>query len=238
MGHLSDIIPSPGKSYHIVIDRRTRPCGSRDAGRIIRLGNVEMFTGLVEILGRVERVVDEGQGRRFVLRWPGLESPLEIGASVAVNGCCLTVIAAEGETFTMQAGPETLLRTNLGTKRAGDPVNFERSLRVGDRLGGHFVQGHVDCTATMVERRTEGEWEFVRYRLDDPRWTELMVEKGSIAVDGVSLTIVEVDGDRFSVMLIPHTLAVTTLGSVQIGEKVNIETDMLAKHVRKLLGRE
>lgn len=197
-----------------------------------------MFTGLVEVLGRVERVIDEGEGRRFVFRWPGLAEPLEIGASVAVNGCCLTVIEADGETFAMQAGPETLLRTNLGFKQAGDPVNFERSLRVGDRLGGHFVQGHVDGTATLAERRTEGEWEFLRFRLDAPRWTELMVEKGSIAVDGVSLTIVDVDSESFSVMLIPHTLAVTTLGSVGVGEKVNIETDMLAKHVRKLMGME
>lgn len=194
-----------------------------------------MFTGLVEALGRIDQVIDEGEGRRFVLRWPGLNAPLEIGASVAVNGCCLTVVAADGETFAMQAGPETLLRTNLGAKRAGDPVNFERSLRVGDRLGGHFVQGHVDCTAALAERRTEGEWEFLRFRLDDPRWTELMVEKGSIAVDGVSLTIVDVDAESFSVMLIPHTLSATTLGAVRIGEKVNVETDMLAKHVRKLL---
>ncbi len=196
-----------------------------------------MFTGLVEALARLERVVEEGEGRRFVLRWPGLDASPEIGASVAVNGCCLTVVAAEGQTFEVQAGPETLQRTNLGSKHVGDPVNVERSLRVGDRLGGHFVQGHVDGTATLIERRTEGEWEFLRYRLDAPRWTELMVEKGSVAVDGVSLTIVDVDAETFSVMLIPHTLAMTTLGSVVPGEKVNIETDMLAKHVRKLMGK-
>ena len=193
-----------------------------------------MFTGLVECLGRVDRVDDEGSGRRLTIAWPGVEAPLTIGESVAVNGCCLTVVAAEGETFELQAGPETLLRTNLGETRPGDVVNLERSLRVGDRLGGHFVQGHVDTTAALRERRAEGEWEFLAFGLDR-EWTELMVEKGSIAVDGVSLTLVDVGPDGFSVMLIPHTLVVTTLGRLRPGDRVNIEADMLAKHVRKLL---
>ncbi len=193
-----------------------------------------MFTGLVECLGRVDRADEEGSGRRLTIAWPGLDAPLTIGESVAVNGCCLTVVAAGGETFELQAGPETLLRTNLGDKRPGDPVNLERSLRVGDRLGGHFVQGHVDTTAVLRERRTEGEWEFLAFRLD-PEWTPLMVEKGSVAVDGVSLTLVGVEAEGFSVMLIPHTLAVTTLGRLRPGDRVNIEADMLAKHVRKLL---
>jgi riboflavin synthase len=195
-----------------------------------------MFTGLVEALGEVERAAEEGAGRRLAIRWPGLAGPLALGESVAVNGCCLTVVAASGEAFEVQAGPETLLRTNLGTKAAGDRVNLERSLRVGDRLGGHFVQGHVDATAALRERRTEGEWEFLAFALD-PAWAELMVEKGSVAVDGVSLTLVEVGRDGFSVMLIPHTLAATTLGTLAVGDRVNIEADMLAKHVKKLLGR-
>ena len=118
-------------------------------------------------------------------------------------------MSSEGSTFDVQAGPETLLRTNLGSKQVGDPVNLERSLRVGDRLGGHFVQGHVDTTASLVERRPDGEWDFLAFALD-PAWTPLMVPKGSIAVDGVSLTLVDVAPDRFSVMLIPHTLAATT----------------------------
>ena len=195
-----------------------------------------MFTGLVEVLGRVEQAIAEGPGRRLILRWPGLAEPLTVGESVAVNGCCLTVIEAQGERFTVQAGPETLLRTNLGDLCAGSPVNLERALRVSDRLGGHFVQGHVDCTATLVERRPEGEWDFLEFRLDST-WTALMVEKGSVAVDGVSLTIVALKPDEFSVMLIPHTLTVTTLGSLQVGDRVNIETDLLAKHVRQLLSR-
>ena len=195
-----------------------------------------MFTGLVEVLGRVERVALENAGRRFTLRWPGLTEGLAIGESVAVNGCCLTVVAAEGERFEVQAGPETLLRTNLGEKAEGDRVNFERSLRVGDRLGGHFVQGHIDTTATLRERRQEGEWEFLSFTLDST-WTPLLVPKGSIAVDGVSLTLVDVWPDGFSIMLIPHTLAVTTLGVIKVGDRVNVETDILAKHVAKLLGK-
>jgi riboflavin synthase len=193
-----------------------------------------VFTGLVEALGRIERVVAEGPGRRFRLSWPELVEPLAIGESIAVNGCCLTVVTAEGERFDAQAGPETLARTNLGEKVEGDRVNLERSLRVGDRLGGHFVQGHVDTTATLRDRRREGDWEFLAFAID-PAWTVLMVEKGSIAVDGVSLTLVDVTTDGVSVMLIPHTLAVTTLGLLRPGDRVNIEADMLAKHVRKLM---
>ena len=193
-----------------------------------------MFTGLVEALGRIESVAVEGPGRRYTIAWPGLGEPLALGESVAVNGCCLTVVAAEGERFDLQAGPETLVRTNLGDRVAGDRVNLERSLRAGDRLGGHFVQGHVDATATLRERKPDGEWEFLSFAVD-PEWTPLMVPKGSIAVDGVSLTLTEVGPADFAVMLIPHTLAATTLGALRVGDRVNLEADMLAKHVRKLL---
>jgi riboflavin synthase len=194
-----------------------------------------VFTGLVEALGRVERVVEEGPGRRLTLLWSGLSEPLTIGDSVAVNGCCLTVVAAEGARFAVEAGPETLRRTNLGDTAAGDPVNLERALRVGDRLGGHFVQGHVDATAVLRARRPDADWDVLAFGID-PAWTPLMVPKGSIAVDGVSLTLVDVAADGFTVMLIPHTLAVTTLGALEPGGRVNIEVDILAKHVAKLLG--
>ena len=127
-----------------------------------------------------------------------------------------------------------MARTNLGVKHPGDRVNLERALRVGDRLGGHFVQGHIDTTAILRERRHDGDWEFLAFEID-PAWTSLMVPKGSIAVDGVSLTLVDVTRDGFSVMLIPHTLAVTTLGTLAAGDRVNIETDMIAKHVAKLM---
>ncbi|MGE3818339.1 MAG: riboflavin synthase [Isosphaeraceae bacterium] len=175
----------------------------------------------------------------MTLSWPGLGAsgdPLALGESLAVNGCCLTVVAADRGTdaFELQAGPETLLRTNLGDLSSGHPVNLERALRAGDRLGGHFVQGHVDATAILVERRTAGEWEFLGFE-HEPCWSALMVPKGSIAVDGVSLTLVDVTPGRFSVMLIPHTLAVTTLGTLRPGDRVNLECDMLAKHVRALL---
>ena len=194
-----------------------------------------MFTGLVEALGIVEGVEVEGPGRRLTIRWPDLAKPLALGESVATNGCCLTIVKSVGERFEVQAGPETLDRTNLGDKTVGDRLNLERSLRVGDRLGGHFVQGHVDATAVLVEREPTAEWDFLRFRLD-PEWLPLLVPKGSIAVDGVSLTLVEVFADGFSVMLIPHTLSVTTLGLLKPGDRANVETDMLAKHVRKLLG--
>ncbi len=198
--------------------------------------DTRVFTGLVEVLGQVQGVVEENAGKRLTLLWPGLTDPLAIGESLAVNGCCLTIVASDGERFEVQAGPETLERTNLGEKRAGDRINLERSLRIGDRLGGHFVQGHIDTTAALRQRRQEGEWEFLAFTLD-PAWTPLLVSKGSIAVDGVSLTLVDVWTDGFSVMLIPHTLAVTTLGILKLGDRVNIETDILAKHVAKLLGK-
>lgn len=195
-----------------------------------------MFTGLVEALGRIESAADEPGGRRFAVRWDGLDAPLAIGESVAVNGCCLTVVTAGPGRFEVQAGPETLVRTNLGARGPGDPVNLERSVRVGDRLGGHIVQGHVDATAVLRERRREGEFEFFAFDVD-PSWTVLMVEKGSIAVDGVSLTLVGVEPAGFSIMLIPHTLAATTLGTLRPGDRANVEADILAKHVQKLLGQ-
>ncbi len=196
-----------------------------------------MFTGLVEALGRVEQVCDERDGRRITLVWPDLPAldPIKIGESIAVNGCCLTVIRSSGAEFDVQAGPETLDRTNLSGRKPGDLVNLERALKVGDRLGGHFVQGHVDATAVLRERRRQGDWEFLEFDIE-PSWTKLMVNKGSIAIDGISLTLVDVQAARFSVMLIPHTLGVTTLGSSAVGDRVNIEVDMLAKHVRKLMG--
>lgn len=194
-----------------------------------------MFTGLVEILGTVTRVADTGAGRRLTIS-DRMASTLAVGESVAVNGACLTVVGLRGDEFDFDVGPETLIKTDLGALKAGDRVNLERSLRVGDRLGGHFVQGHVDGVGTIDARTRQGEWEDVWFCCP-AELTRLMVPKGSIAVDGVSLTLVNVDADRFSVMLIPHTQVMTTLGFKQPGDPVNIETDMLAKHVAKLLGK-
>jgi riboflavin synthase len=195
-----------------------------------------MFTGLVETLGRVDRLDPDGSGGvTLVIAAPALAVDLAVGESVAVNGACLTVVQHDTATCRFQTGPETLRRTNLGELAVGDPVNLERALRVGDRLGGHFVQGHVDAVGEIVERRREGDWELVWFGCP-PELAQQMVSKGSVTVDGVSLTLVDVARDRFSVALIPHTLAQTTLGVKAKGAKVNLETDILAKHVWRCLG--
>jgi riboflavin synthase len=194
-----------------------------------------MFTGLVESLGTITRANNTGAGRRLTVR-DVIGPQLAIGVSIAVNGACLTVVEVRGDEFTFKVGPETLLKTNLGALGAGDRVNLERSLKVGDRLGGHFVQGHVDAVGTIDARNRNGEWEDVWFRCP-AELTRLMVPKGSVAVDGISLTLVNVQTERFSVMLIPHTQAMTTLGFKKPGEPVNLEADMLAKHVAKLLGK-
>jgi riboflavin synthase len=195
-----------------------------------------MFTGLVEKCGTVETLTPDGHGGiRLRIRENAIAPGLVLGESVAVNGACLTVVEIDSGTFDFQVGPESLQRTNLGQLQLGSRVNLERSLKVGDRLGGHFVQGHVDALGTILSRERSGEWEMVWFSC--PReMTRLMVEKGSIAVDGVSLTLVEVREDRFLIMLIPHTLHETTLGTKSVGDPVNLEADMIAKHVEKLFG--
>ena len=193
-----------------------------------------MFTGLVEELGTVAELHQQGLAVRLVLRAPVVSADAKVGDSIAINGCCLTVVAREGERLEFEAGSETLSRTNLGQLVAGSGVNLERSLRVGDRLGGHYVSGHIDALGTLDERRDEGAWSFLWFRVPG-QLTRQMASKGSVAVDGVSLTLVEVEAARFSVALIPHTLAVTTLGRLRIGDRVNIETDLLAKYVEQQL---
>ena len=195
-----------------------------------------MFTGLVQALGTVRAVADIHGGRRLRVAEPGVAPKLELGESVAVNGACLTVVNVDGGAFAFEAGFETLARTNLGELRVGDRVNLERALRVGDRLGGHFVSGHVDCTGRVLERVPTGGYETVWFGFP-PVFGELMVPKGSICVDGVSLTLVDVLADRFSVMLIPHTREHTTLGLKKPGAAVNLEFDLIAKHVQKLFNR-
>jgi riboflavin synthase len=193
-----------------------------------------MFTGLIETLGTVQRAESEGAGRRLVVLGPDLAPEMSVGDSLAVNGACLTVVENLGDQLHFQAGPETLAKTNLGELKPGDAVNLERPLAVSDRLDGHFVQGHVDGLGRIVQRIKEGEWELVWFSCS----TELadqMVKKGSVAVDGISLTLVDVQADRFSVALIPHTLEHTTLGRKGIGASVNIETDLLAKYVQKAI---
>ena len=190
-----------------------------------------MFTGLVESLGEIRDVIVAGDGTDLVVA-AGIGSELTVGESVAVNGACLTVVERGRDTFRFQAGPETLRRTNLGQLRVGDRVNLERSVRLGDRLGGHIVQGHIDGLGKIADRQRAGEWETVWFACPAELALQ-MVRKGSIAVDGVSLTLVEVLADRFSVALIPHTLVQTTLGFKKVGDAVNLETDIIAKYVGK-----
>jgi len=194
-----------------------------------------MFTGLVEALAPVDRVAVEGEGRALVVTAP-FATELTPGESVAVNGACLTVVAWDAHTCRFQAGPETLRRTNLGELQAGDRVNLERALRVGDRLGGHLVQGHVDGLGRIASRQRQGEWEVVWFGCPAELAAQ-MVSKGSVTVDGVSLTLVDVTADGFSVALIPHTLTQTTLGFKGAGASVNLETDVLAKYVWKCLAQ-
>jgi riboflavin synthase len=195
-----------------------------------------MFTGLVEALGSVRSLVplEQGTGCALTLAIPGMAAELALGESVAVNGVCLTVVQHDAETCCFQVGPETLSRTNLGELQPGDRVNLERSLRLSDRLGGHMVQGHVDGVGQVSERRTEGEWVLVWFSCPSGLLVQ-MVPKGSVAVDGVSLTLVDVQADRFSVALIPHTLQHTTLGFKGPGATVNLETDIIGKYVSKYL---
>ena len=195
-----------------------------------------MFTGLVEGQGTVAALTPQGSAVDLVIAPPeSVTTSVNIGDSIAINGCCLTVVRAETNAWTFQAGTETLSRTNLGALQSGDRVNIERSLRVGDQLGGHFVQGHIDGTGRVARIDRDGEWVHMRFTVDQRELTRQMVVKGSIAVDGISLTLVTVEEESFSVALIPHTLDVTTLGSRQVGDTVNIETDVIGKYVEKLV---
>ena len=191
-----------------------------------------MFTGIVEELGSV---VEIGKGR-LTVRGPAVTPDARHGDSIAVNGVCLTVVETSGEEFTADVMGETLRRSSLGALRPGDPVNLERPARVGDRLGGHIVQGHVDGVVSIVEREpaASGDWETVRFSLP-AELARYVVEKGSVTLDGVSLTVMAVDADSFAVGLIPTTLALTTLGRKAVGDPVNLEVDVIAKYVERLV---
>ncbi|MCU0960938.1 MAG: riboflavin synthase [Pirellulaceae bacterium] len=193
-----------------------------------------MFTGLVELRAEVVQIASVPPGVRLVVRAPSIVPELHIGASIAVNGCCLTVVDISGDTFGFDAGAETLSRTNLGRLRPGSGVNLERSLRLGDRLGGHFVTGHIDGVGYLDRRLDDRDWSTFWFRVP-ANLTRQMASKGSVAIDGVSLTLVDVERERLSVALIPHTLQVTTLGPLQVGDPVNLETDVLAKYVEQQL---
>jgi riboflavin synthase len=196
-----------------------------------------MFTGIVEELGVVEALEDQGDAVRLTVRGPHVTVDARLGDSIAVNGCCLTVAEKDGETFTADVMRETLDKTSLGALGPGGRVNLERAVTAATRLGGHIVQGHVDGTGSVVRREPSEHWEIVEVSLP-AGLSRYLVDKGSITVDGVSLTVVSAGADSFTVSLIPETLARTTLGHKQPGDPVNLEVDVIAKYVERLLSSQ
>jgi riboflavin synthase len=196
-----------------------------------------VFTGIVEELGEVTAVENLGDASRFRLRGPVVTEGAKHGDSIAVNGVCLTVVEHEGDEFTADVMAETLKRSSLGALAPGSRVNLERPVAVGARLGGHIVQGHVDGTGTVLRREPSENWELVTVSLPTDL-ARYVVAKGSITVDGISLTVVDAGPDRFTVSLIPTTLALTTLGLKQPGDPVNLEVDIVAKYVERLTAHQ
>jgi len=188
-----------------------------------------MFTGLIETVGQVGGITPVPSGFRLRLR-TSLAPELALGESVAVNGVCLTVTAIEGDVLQADIGPETARVTTLGSLRPDQPVNLERSLRAGDRLGGHFVQGHVDSVGTIEQLRKDGDAQWLTIAFSSAL-APLLIPKGSVAVDGISLTVAALRDRQFDVMIIPFTWAHTNLSSLRVGDRVNLECDMLGKYV-------
>lgn len=193
-----------------------------------------MFTGLVETQATVSEIVTEAAGKRFALERPSSFDDCKLGDSIALNGCCLTIVELDARRMVFQAGEETLSRTTLGRLHIGSRVNCERAMRLGDRIGGHLVSGHIDAVGTVTSRADDDEWSKIFFSAPLVLMRQI-VTKGSIAVDGTSLTVVDVSDSEFSVALIPHTLEVTTLGQLRSGDEVNLETDLLAKYVQRQL---
>jgi riboflavin synthase len=196
-----------------------------------------VFTGLIEDIGRIQKIASRRSGLELFIGCSLPAAELQLGDSIAVDGACLTVTGIQAQGFAADVSPETLERTTLGKKRSGDRVNLERALRLGDRLGGHIVSGHIDAVAVLGAREKEGE--FIRLVFGCPdQVLRYIIEKGSVAVDGISLTVNSVTARDFSVMIIPHTLEKTTLNDKKTGEPVNIENDIIGKYVEKLLGKQ
>ncbi|MDG2321550.1 MAG: riboflavin synthase [Rhodospirillaceae bacterium] len=193
-----------------------------------------MFTGIITDLGEVAAVNVRPGGTRFDIRTGYNTQTIDIGASIACNGCCLTAVSLVKNGFTVDVSRESLDRTTLGTLLEGSKINLERSLKMGDELGGHLVSGHIDCVATVAEVRSDGDSSRFTFKVP-AGFARFIAEKGSVTVDGVSLTVNEVSNGSFGVNIIPHTCAVTTFGQLKHGHKVNIEIDMLARYVARLL---
>ena len=196
-----------------------------------------MFTGIVEELGEIVAIDHGAESAVIRVRGPLVTSDATHGASIAVNGVCLTVVEHDGETFTVDVMAETLNRSSLGSLEVGAKVNLERAMAASARLDGHIVQGHVDGTAQILDRVPGDRWEVVQLTLP-PELSRYVVEKGSITVDGISLTVSAITDDTFSVSLIPTTLALTTLGHKDVGDLVNLEVDVIAKYVERLLNHK
>ena len=197
-----------------------------------------MFTGIIEDKGKILRADVRGQGRRLILKVPRHLTDLQLGDSINVNGACLTVVEKTGESIAVDVSSETVEKTTFREVREGDEVNLELAMRLNDRLGGHIVTGHVDAVGTLVERRSEQD--FVHLKVQVPKSvSRYVVPKGSIAVDGISLTVNVCEGDEIQMTLIPYTLGKTTLINKRVGDRVNLEADVLGKYVEKLMeGRE
>lgn len=193
-----------------------------------------MFTGIVEEMGRLKARDGSAQGANLIITAKKVLEGLKLGDSIAVNGICLTVTGFDRSSFTAQVMPETLRKTDLISLAPGHPVNLERALALGQRLGGHLVSGHADGTGTLAWRRPEGNAVIIYFKAS-PALRRYIIPRGSVAVDGISLTVAMMDQNGFSVSLIPHTAAVTTLGQKQPGAKVNLETDIIGKYVERLL---
>lgn len=193
-----------------------------------------MFTGLIEGVGVVRELRRSGGGAVLTVTSPFAESSYLLGESIAVNGVCLTVTAFGGGTFRADVSPESLDCTNLGALQPGHQVNLERALRLGDRFGGHIVSGHVDAVAALTDRKQDGNALRLTFKLNAEH-NRFLVAKGSVAIDGISLTVNRVENDAFSVAIIPHTMGKTTLAAMVVGQRVNIETDLIAKYVLRLL---
>ncbi len=215
------------------VARKKARRGASRHSRFKRLFRVDVvFTGLVQARGTVVESIPIDLGCRLRIRADELFRDESIGASVAVNGCCLTIVELSEGVATFDAVPETMSRTNLGACSVGSDVNLERSLRATDELGGHFVTGHIDRVIALQQRDDQSAWSTFWFELP-PELAGQIVPKGSVALDGVSLTVAETSVRMFSIALIPHTLAVTTLGEMRPGARVNLETDLLAKYIQR-----
>jgi riboflavin synthase len=195
-----------------------------------------MFTGIIEDKCKVVRLEHRGQGKRLALELPIQLTEVQLGDSININGVCLTVDEKSRQIIGLDLSQETLQKTALGELKEGEQVNFERALKLNDRLGGHIVTGHIDGIGTIAEKRKEGD--FLRLRIRIPKLLlKYVVQKGSIAIDGISLTVNECENEEVEMALIPHTLEKTTLVSKKVGDRVNVEADIIGKYVEKMLDR-